>query len=357
MKRGEGRLSRRDFLKSSAALSVGGAALLSGLIPEAEGQKCEVVFRNWGGFFKKKCEEAFTEEFGRKYNCRVIQDIGTRHTAVIQSQAAKPQIDIVILYLADPYLIKDLLAPITAEQIPNLKHVYPKMNAVLKDGRTIGAGFISQTYGIAYNPKKIAKPTSWEDLFKPELKKKVTIPAGGYVGVSYLLSLLAHIRGGGTEKIEPGFKFLEELRPQVLFENTSAPQVVQAFERGEVWAAPFFSAWTFKAQSEGIAVDFSTPKEGVLGLFYTLSLIKNCPNPEMGLKLIDLALAEKAQVKMSDLPYPYGPANRSVVLPEKLQRMVPYGEEGMAKTFVPDFEILNENRAEWVERWNKVMAG
>jgi spermidine/putrescine-binding protein len=348
--------TRRDFVKGAGLGILLGAG--AAFRPEAaEAQRgCEVVFRNWGGFFKQKVEEAFARDFERAQGCRVVQDIGATHHPVIVAQKDKPLIDVVILYLADPYLIKDYLSPLDEKEIPNLKNVYPKMNAVLADGTIIGAGLCSQSFGITYNPQKVAKPESWEDLLQPALRGKIAVPQSSYVGVPYLLPILAKARGGGIDKIDPGFAFLADLKKQVLFEYTSAPQLVQAFQRQEVLAAPFFSAWTSNMQAEGIPVDFVAPQEGVLGLFYTLSRPKNCPNPTMAAKLIDLALAPKSQRAFPEPPYSYGPANRTVTLPTELQKKVPYGEAGMAQTYVPDFNVLNKNRDRWIERWNKTMA-
>jgi putative spermidine/putrescine transport system substrate-binding protein len=70
--------------------------------------------------------------------------------------------------------------------------------------------------GLTYNPEKIkTPPTSWRDLWKPEFKGRVGITTlNSTLGTGWLVEV-AKMYGGSESNVEPGFKAINELKPNL----------------------------------------------------------------------------------------------------------------------------------------------
>jgi hypothetical protein len=98
----------------------------------------------------------------------------------------------------------------------------------------MGISFGLAVYGLYYNTKAFADnkwppPTSWMDLFRPELKGKITVHNIGNANGLYLLLALNRIAGGTEANVDAGFAKVKELAPSVVTFDTfgETPTLIQ----------------------------------------------------------------------------------------------------------------------------------
>ena len=132
--------------------------------------------------------------------------------AKVNAARANPPID-VMLHDPGPALVaigQDIVEPFPVE-----KSTYYK-DLIAEAQEPMGPAPFFQVVGLTYNPDTIkTPPTSWADLWKPEFKGKVGITnLNSTLGTGWLVEI-AKMHGGSEANIDPGFKALEALKPNL----------------------------------------------------------------------------------------------------------------------------------------------
>lgn len=339
------------------------ATIFTFLLVEAvtAAEKRELHIAGFTGRFEEVIRQGVLEDFEKTCDCKVMWTAGIsmQHIAKLEAQRNNPSLDLVITDQI-PQIIarkKGLLAPLDDRVVTNLKYTHDF--ARLPGDVGVGFGLIS--FGIAYNEKIFkekgwAPPTSWHDLLRPEFKGKVVSTGpGNTIGLNGLLAL-SYVNGGSTKQIDRGFEMLARLAPNVVdFVNTTGEQTAM-FQQGAAW----LGIWSDQAlytvvKSSGIPLAFVRPKEGTTGQAMTISLVRGAKQPELAQQLIDYLLSEKVQGYLAQ-EMGFGPVNKRVVLsPESAERVV-FGEDQVKNLIPIDIDYVNDHRAAWIERFNRILA-
>ncbi len=100
-------------------------------------------------------------------------------------------------------------------------------------------------------------------------------------------------------------------------------------------------------------MEFVIPKEGSIGAGSYWHIVKGSANKELALKFLDEAISEKAQQGIADQLY-LAPVNKNVKLSEKIASRMPFGKDGkLDDLYFSDYNLINKNRENWNEQWNK----
>ena len=103
-------------------------------------------------------------------------------------------------------------------------------------------------------------------------------------------------------------------------------------------------------------VEFVAPKEGAIAFRTTMHITKNSPNPELAFKLIEAALSPEVQSALMASPYLVVPTNTRVKIAGEVATALVASHDEMQKRFVfQDWRRINEQRAGWLERFNREM--
>lgn len=337
------------------ARAVGAAALGLGLAVAVPLSAQELVVGVFGGSFAdntKLCHVApFEQATGAKV--RLVLGSSVQNVARIRATKGNPDLDVAYMDLAIAVQAKGegLLDRIDTAKVANYADVYPS-------ARDSDSRFVGMMYGasaIAYNPNVIkTPPTSWADLWKPEYKGKVAI--GDISGTSglHMLIAAARLNGGSLDNIEPGFKAIAELKPNVVMWYSQADQIVPLFERGEIVIAVWYPDRVGAAAAKGLPVATSFPKEGAIGILPTVSIPVGSKNKALAERFIDVLLSPSGQKCFAERQYA-GPVNQKVQLDPKLAAHLPYGES-VGKMYFPDPEKTAKSHPGWTERWGREIA-
>lgn len=342
------RITRRSLLKTSA-LAAGAFATPS--ILRAAGTTELVV--GCAGSHTAWMEQIVVPYMKDKIGADVIFE-GTKSSVNLEKMASnrdKPYLSVV--QMDDPVMIQavdeDLLLPMTTAMVPNLAQL--RDDAVHMDG--MWANYVQPWAGVAYNSDLLDGVPSWADLWAPEAKGKVIIPSLQNTEGMWALFIAGMLATGkpfseAQYETDAAFAKLAELKPNLLTAYSVMSQAFNLLEQGEItMLAGNFSSYTLPRKAEGVPVDLAAPKEGIFAMPSGICLVKGGPNAELAAAYVNEMLGAGLQATLADFTQSL-PANTGVTAGAKVPDGVP--------VYSPDWAFVAKNRADWTDRFDKMMA-
>lgn len=285
----EGRLTRRDFIRSAMALglSLASARAIAGIFQtravhaaEVDRSKLskELNIYNWSDYIAEDTIPNFEREFGVKVNYDTYED-NEALLAKLQSGATGYDLVVPTGYMVEIMLKQGLLAPINHENIPNLSGVSKELaDPPFDPGRKHTVPWQWGTTGFAYNSKKVpGKVDSWKLLWDPTYRGKITMLDDMRSAISVALKLLGYSLNSTSEKeLMEAKKLLLEQKPLVKA-YISAP-VKSLLISGEVWLSQLWVGDTLMAKDENDDIEYCIPKEGCEIWDDNLAIPKTAPH-------------------------------------------------------------------------------
>jgi len=332
-------------------------ALLCGTrAPLTQAQTREFVVAAWGDPYEAGWRKALVPRFEKENNVKVVwvQGFSSQTLAKLRAQKDNPQIDVAMLD-DGPHrqaAALGLVEKIDRTKLSNAKDLYD----VAFEPGDFGIGFAIAAYGLYYDAKAFqengwAPPTSWLDLFRPEFKGRVSVHNIANANGLYLLLALNTIAGGTDENVDRGFAKVKELAPNVVtFDKFGeTPTLIQ---QGQAVIGTWNLDRVANLASTGVPVRFVQPKEGTWGHKEVVTIVKGRPNVDLAYKWVDLMLDAEEQANTAKY-VGLSPLNKNARLDPKTAETVLYGPEQIEKLVIPNWEVVNAQRAAWTERWNK----
>lgn len=124
--------------------------------------------------------DAMVKRFEQENNAKVTIDTYDNNEVIeqkLQSGAAPYDIVVPTDYMITTLQKQDLLLPLDATKLPNLKHIDPQFDLLTKTGETrYSVPYLWGTTGYAYRTDKISEPlNSWKAVFDPKYKGKIVM--------------------------------------------------------------------------------------------------------------------------------------------------------------------------------------
>ena len=196
---------------------------------------------------------------------------------------------------------------------------------------------------------KVATPTSWLDIAKPEYKGKIIMPHPASSGTGYL-TIAAWIQIMGEK---PAWDFMDKLHDNIAVytHSGSAPCVQTA--KGERMAGIGFDMRGAREKTQGAPIEIVLPKEGAGWELEATSIVKGTKNLELAKKVADWGASKQA----SELYSKYYAIVAEPSVKNTPPNYPPTAEQAMVKN---DFGWMAENRdrilAEWSKRYESKAA-
>jgi putative spermidine/putrescine transport system substrate-binding protein len=318
-----------------------------------------LYFAGYSGDFQTMFEKEIIPEFQAKHNVKVVYVAGNSSEVLAKLQAQKGNQEINVI-LVDNGPMQQAIQFGFCDKVteaPVYKDIYDVASAATFGGRAVGVGLVAT--GIAYNKDSFEKngwapPTSWNDLTDPKFEQRVASnPISGTYGLNMLL-MFARLNGGGEKNIEPGFKAVrEKLVPNVLSWSSSNAQLAQMFQNGDIDVAVWGSSRAIALKQTGFPVEFAYPKEGAPAIVASACAVADNKLPEASQALLQYLASPDVQVKLATQGF--GPTNRQTKLEGTLAAELPYSEEKLSKLINVDWPVINPQRAEWTNQWNRTV--
>ena len=253
--------ARRDFLRRLAAVGVGAASLqpLAAALAQASDQEVRsLTILIQGGPVGDALRQIAAPLFQKAHPGTTVELEVSSNTVTYPKMLATRDAPLLAGGMFNELFtalgVKDgLWAKLGMDHMPNARQVPRELRP--ENGLTMV--FQQTPYGIMYNPDKVEKPTSWNDLYKPEYKGRVSM----WVTNMDAYAMAAVAAGKGLD-VNAGIQAWQPHRANIGAWVTSPIAEEDLVATGEMWLAPHWGGWAEQARALGKNVAFTIPKEG-----------------------------------------------------------------------------------------------
>jgi putative spermidine/putrescine transport system substrate-binding protein len=339
-------MPRRTFL--GAALASGAALALA----RRAHAKDTLVVATFPGTWNEVHREILAPYFRQKTNAEVTQTIllATDQISKLQASRGVPPFDVAIL---DEGPLLDGVKLGLFEKYPvakskNFADLLPPFK------NEWGPCISMQAIGLAYNPKKIkTPPRSWDDLWNPAYKGRVGLTAlNSSLGMAFMVEL-ARLKGGSESNLEPAFRALKTLLPNVgaISANLGAHAALIQQEQVDIAVHNFNFIETLRGK--GVDVDWVKPDTGAPAWRTSMHIVKGAQKPDLAFEYIDGHIDPGVQSAMEKAPNFVIPTNRKVSLTGAIVEKIARTPAELGSLVFHDWAKINEGRAAAMERFNR----
>ena len=323
-------------------------------LPSFEGQELKVsTFSFNAELLQKNVYDPFMEATG----CKLIVEGGKNAERVTKIKETPENYDVVIIgdaFVAD-LIEQGLIETIDSSSLTNLDDLYE--NAKAPFGAEYGPAYTFNRLGIVYD--KATCPieiTSWADLWNPELEGSVAIPDITTTSGPLFYYSVAEMAGltPGTDD-EAIFAKMAELKPNVMKTYTSANDTITMLNQGEISVAVLLDYSYTAAKSASEDYVWVDPTDAKYSGFNTLNVIKGSQNKELAEAFINFYISKEVQLAEA-LDGVDSPVRTDVELTPEQAANFTYGKEMIDSLKIPDWSVINANKAAWTEQWNELFS-
>jgi iron(III) transport system substrate-binding protein len=266
-------------------------------------------------------------------------------TAKLLAEKANPQADVVWGLAATSLMVlkqEGMLLPYAPKGLEKLDAQFRD-----KDNPPAWVGMDAWVAAICFNTaeaqkKKLAKPTSWKDLTKPDYKGTIVMPnpassGTGFLDVSSWLQLFGE---------KAGWEYMDGLHQNIGVYTHSGSKPCSMAAQGEYPIGISFEFRAARLKKQGAPIDIVFPSEGSGWDMETTGIVKGTKNLEAVKTFVDWTISEKA-MKLYNEGY-------AVVAITKMSQPIQFLPDNMVKHMVKnDFEWAAANRKKILDEWQK----
>ena len=337
---------KKSLLPGAAAL-----ALLAGAA------SAETLTISWWGYNGEKLEANVVQPFKAKCGCDIVFETGNNADR-LNKLAARGGEGVDVIFLTDGFsqlgIEQGLFQPVDRAKLSNIGALYEIAQAPQGE---YGPAYTIGRAGIAYDSAKVAPITSWDDLWREDLKNQVTLP-----GITTTAGPMVVVRAGAHAGVDAfadedaAFAAIEALKPNVVKNYNTGSEMVNLISTGEATVAV---AQDFTMASLTAAVPTMTwaeLKEGDVATLNTLNIPKGAANVELAHQFIDFMLSKDVQQIEAEQGVD-APVRTDVELTPEQAALWTYGAAKIASLSRVDYTAMNKAKAAWIDRWNEIFGG
>src|SRR5215470_11164829 len=289
--------------------------------------------------------------FEKKYDCKIVYE-GTRSLVNLEKmQKNKDKQYLSVVQMDDPVMIlavkEGLLEPVTPDKVPNMGKLKP--GTIHMNG--LWANYLQPWQGIAYNTNVLkAPPASWAEAYDPKFKGRIIVPSLQNTEGIPNLFMASHLATGkpmpeAMKDVDSGFKKLASLKPNLLTVYSQMPQAFSLLEQGEAhMIVGALSSFALQRRQDGAPLGMAAPKEGIFPVPSGIAVVKGGPAADLAYAYVNELLGAEVQSKI------VGP---TFALPTNVDVSPPPGMPTDATIHSIDWAFVADNRAGWVQRWDR----
>ena len=288
----------------------------------------------------KKLLDVFTEDTG--IVVRFLHLTSGTALEQIKKEKENPQADVWLGAPNENHIIVKNHGLTVSYQSDALKN----LDARYKDPEGYWYSFYINPVGLGINTDELAAmnvtiPVSWEDLLKPEYRKKIRMPAPDSSGTGFNI-IASFITLWGEEK---AFAYMKALGRNIPAYTTSGIGPSEATALGQCAVGIQFTPAFFKYIDQDYPIKVVFPVEGVGYEAAAVSILSGSGHIKAASKLVEWLLSQRGQTVLTDIKTYFYP-------------VIPGAAPGPG---MPDFSSLNiidydphwsgENRKRLIQRW------
>jgi spermidine/putrescine transport system substrate-binding protein len=312
-------MSRRAFLKTSAAVGVGALAAAcqapSPAAPTAaptEALETELNVLNWGSYIDFAIEP-FQQKYGVKVN---VEYYASEDEAINKVKASPGQYDTfnVGVGFLEPAVKQGLVQPLDISRIASYPEMYPEFQPgpFGVDGQIYGVCYAFGTNALMYNSELVPEGVdSWLAFVDPKFKGKTALvdkPKDQFLPAMLSLGLDFTVAPSDAD-FERVKQHMKDRVANMRTLWSSGDDVTRFMINEEVVLADAYDGLAGQIRQQYPAIVYRVPKEGTYGWFDGPEMLTGAPHPNLTYKWIEfITSAEMAQQVAEQVNYSPGNA-------------------------------------------------
>jgi putative spermidine/putrescine transport system substrate-binding protein len=354
-------IKRRRLLELGGAGLVGGSALGTSLWSrEAQAKAEQIVVMTWGGLWGDSLRDNVDAAFQKRTGVKVVQDRGSSPVErITKLKVGLSNQTVDILQIHDglvPLAIKQGVVEKLDRNSPRMGHV---RNIIPSFWNDYWVPMIFSAIGICYNTKLVKNPpTGFADLWRPEFKGRIVLPEVSHSIGTYIIPIGAMAAGKDPKDEAAGFDMLKKMADLKPIWAKDTDSIMNAFRDEEAVIGLLYKSQTYTVQGWKTPVEWVYPKEGGVPYVSGTSIAKNTKNLELAEEYLDVTMDPDIQPYVTRV-YNYPGTNKDMLsrLSPELQARAQFTQAQLDRLVTLDHEFMSEKRADWTQRWNRVVAG
>ncbi|MBT9384991.1 polyamine ABC transporter substrate-binding protein [Pseudooceanicola sp. CBS1P-1] len=326
------------------------------LVASAAAAQAETLTISWWGYNGDKLNANIIEPFKQKCGCDVVFETGNNADR-LGKLAARGGKGVDVIFLTDAYsqvgIENGVFAKFDRSKLTNLDKIYP----IARDPQNgYGPAYTVGRIGIVYDADKVAPITSWNDLWRDDLKGKISLPSiTTTAGPMFVVEAGKHAGVDAYEDPDAAFKAIEEIKPNTVKNYNTGSEMVNLASTGEM-SVTMTQDFTLKSLKDAVpGMTWANLSDGDIAVLNTVNIPKGASNPELAYQFIDFLLSTEVQQKEAEQGVD-APINMDVKLSADQAKMWTYGQDQIDALNIMDYSKMNEAKTDWVDRWNEIFG-
>lgn len=322
----------------------------------AGGARAETLTISWWGYNGEKLQANIIEPFKKLCGCDVAFETGNNADRLGKLQARGGK-GVDVIYLTDGYaqlgIENGLFQEIDAAKVPNLAKIYPLAR---NPQGAYGPAYTIGRVGVVYDSSKVKPLTSWNDLWRDDLKSTVTLPGvTTTAGPMVVVEAGKHAGVDAYDDAEGAFAAIEALKPNTVKNYNTGSEMVNLISTGEATVAVAQDFTLASLQKAVPSMTWATLAEGDIATLNTVNIPKGAEHVDLAHQFINFILSTEVQQIDAEQGVD-APVNTEVSLTPEQAKVWTYGPEAIAKLSMMDYAKMNEARTDWIDRWNEIFG-
>ncbi len=311
----------------------------------------KLVISIWGGSWRDLVAETVAKKFTQETGVPVEFITGGTIDRLNKARLAKgnPESDITFTtsHVGWIYANDGLFETLDLAKIPNAKNLAEEARV-----SPYHLGSWAYIYTIGYRPDLIKniKFESWNDLWNPELKRKLASPD---FDPSHIMVVSAILSGGDAAHWEKGQDKLKALKPNFKAFYTDDANSQQLLATGETPVQVVLSMNAYYMIGQGVPITLTIPKEGAVLGVDAVAIMKGSKKADLAYKFINALYDPVIQAEIAKLKKG-SPAVLNAKLDPEIVKLP--GVFTTAQQWKSQINIDPKLRAEKTAEWRKWFA-
>jgi spermidine/putrescine transport system substrate-binding protein len=301
-------LTRRDFLKRSAAIALG-APLLSSCTGTAggAGSSKRLNIFSWADYVAPDTVSNFEKQFGIEVT---YDTFASNETLLARLEAGSVEYDIIVPtnYVISKMIRAKILQPLDHARLPNYKYMMERFRHLSYDpGNQYAIPYTFGTTGIAYNKDAFraagqAGPTDWDSFWDPRFSGRMTLLEDARETIGFALKRKGHSYNSvDAAQITAACHDLESQKKYVMCYTSD--QVIVYLSSGDAQLSLAFSGDAHIAARSNDSVGYIIPASGSSMWFDNMCIPASAPHVESAYKWINYILEPQVGADLTNYTY------------------------------------------------------
>jgi spermidine/putrescine transport system substrate-binding protein len=274
----------------------------------------ELIFLNWSEYIDPDIVQQFEQRHKVKLHQIYFETDDTRDDLLLETDGKGYDLVLSAGSVLRTYKKQGWLAPITKQQVPNLKHINQKWLDAFADANGYAIPYFWGTTGIAYRKDLLGYDiTSWKQLFEPNKKLSGKILMANSVNDVIGMALKSKNYSANStnpEEYKQIEKLLMQQKPHVKAYAYMALNEESALVKGNVYASMAYSGDALFIKDIEPNIEYVLPEEGGNLWVDYIVVMQSSKNKQLAYEFINFLNEPEIAAQLAEFVY-YASPNKA----------------------------------------------